>query len=300
MRDVREEAGLIVCDDLGEPEGPVLLADGSWLVTELRPDRGCVTRISAAGSERHVIARTGRPNGLALDRDGVLWVAESGSTPSVVALTLDGRELRRFTTVAGEPMLWPNDICVGPDRFLYVTDSGMLVGEHLPNGRLRDDYATATYRGRVYRIDPATGDGTVLDDGLRFPNGIAFGPSGNLFVSETLTGNVYVYRRSSGSVWPRSLFGNVIDGERELPGLRGPDGMAFSDDGRLWIAVFGQADVTVLRPDGSVSERIPTRGREPANVAFGPPGSGTVVVTEHQLGCLEVLAVDATPLPLYA
>ena len=51
--------------------------------------------------------------------------------------------------------------------------------------------------------------------------------------------------------------------------------MAFSSDGRLWVAVFGQGDVTVLNPDGTVATRIPSTGRSPTNVTFGPDGEKT-------------------------
>src|SRR4051795_4918955 len=60
-------ARMILVSDLGLPEAPVLLPDGGWLVTEMAPDRGCVTRFDADGGNRSVVARTGRPNGLAID-----------------------------------------------------------------------------------------------------------------------------------------------------------------------------------------------------------------------------------------
>src|SRR5256885_13578213 len=71
---------------LSAPEGPVALQDGSWLVVEGGAERGCVTNISADGETKRVIKKTGRPNGLAIDSDGVIWVAES-KQPSLVRLT---------------------------------------------------------------------------------------------------------------------------------------------------------------------------------------------------------------------
>ena len=62
--------------DLGVPEGPVRLADGRWLLVEMHPDRGCVTSLHRDGSHERVIARTGRPNGLAVGSDGTIWIAE--------------------------------------------------------------------------------------------------------------------------------------------------------------------------------------------------------------------------------
>lgn len=283
----------VLADDLGEPEGPTLLADGSWLVTELRRDRGCVTWIAADGRDRRLVRRTGRPNGVALGANGIVWVAESGPEPSVLGLTLAGEEVRRFSRVAGQEMLWPNDLCVGPDGMLYVTDSGSRPDLHMPGGVLRQDYATAPYDGRIYRIDPATGGGRVIDDGLRFANGIAFGPDLQLYVAETLTGTIYRYDVAGRSSAGRERFGSVLDPSWSGKGLRGPDGLAFSTDGRLWAAVFGQGDVTVLDARGRVDTRLKTAGSAPANLAFDVRGSGRIVVAEHERGALELLAVDA-------
>ena len=80
--------------------------------------------------------------------------------------------------------------------------------------------------------------------------------------------------------------------------MRGPDGMAFSADGRLWVAVFGQGDVTVLRPDGSWEQRIPLEGKAPTNVAFGLGDDRHIDVTEVELGQLTVHEVAAVGLEL--
>lgn len=283
----------VVCAGLALPEGPVRLPDESWLVTELALARGCVTRVDPDGS-LHPLARTGRPNGLALTADGTVWVAES-LTPSIVAMTLDGAA-RTVTTDAGdEPLLWPNDICVGPDGALYVTDSGIRIGDFVVNDAPRPDHATVEFDGRVVRADPASGAATILDRGLRFANGIAFGPDGLLYVNETMTGNVYRYRDGQ-----RELFGNVLAPDWEGEQLRGPDGMAFDVDGRLYVTVFGQGDVTILEPDGSVGGRIPCGGANPTNVAFGPPGGGYFVVTEDDEGVLERHPCPRDGLELYA
>lgn len=61
------EGRVIYADDLSVPESPVLLPDGSWLVMEMGPDRGCVSRLTEDGRKRTPLAVIGRPNGLAID-----------------------------------------------------------------------------------------------------------------------------------------------------------------------------------------------------------------------------------------
>ena len=115
---------MIFATGLANPEGPVLLPDGDWALVEMHPDRGWVARISRDGKKKDVIAKTGRPNGLAIDREGVLWVAESINPPSLLRMTLDGKFDVVLTECEGESFLFPNDLCFGPHGELYMTDSG--------------------------------------------------------------------------------------------------------------------------------------------------------------------------------
>jgi gluconolactonase len=82
-------------------------------------------------------------------------------------------------------------------------------------------------------------------------------------------------------------------------GFRGPDGMKFGADGKLYVTVYGQGDVTVLGSDGEVAGRIKTEGSLPTNCAFGPAGSRKLYVTETEFGTLEVFDVDTDGFPLY-
>ena len=146
----------------------------------------------------------------------------------------------------GEPFLFPNDLCFGPDGALYLTDSGVSIDGFAPNNQVRHDYMSVDYDGRLYRFDPQKGSLTKLDSGMRFTNGIAFGLDNLLYVNETLAGNIYRYSWKDGRIsGPRELFGNVIRSDAP-PGWKGPDGMAFDENGLLYVAVFGQGDVTVL------------------------------------------------------
>jgi gluconolactonase len=246
-----------------------------------------------------MVKKTGRPNGLAVDSDGVIWVAES-KTPSLVRLTLDGEAEVVATACDGEPFLFPNDLCFGPDGGLYLTDSGVFIDNFVIGGKIRADYNDVDYDGRVYRVDVQTGSVRKIDTGIKFTNGIAFGPDNLLYANETLTGNIYTYVWEDGAITgPRRLFGNVIRPDAP-PGWKGPDGMAFSDDGLLYVAVFGQRDVTVLDRSGAVAMRLPTQGMLPTNLAFALPGNHRIHVTEYEFGQLEIFETATDGLPLWA
>lgn len=283
---------------LSVPEGPVALKDGSWLVVEMGPDRGCITQISQDGKDKRIVAKTGRPNGLALDRNGFIWAAES-MTPSLLKVTLDGHVEEVLTSCDDEPFLFPNDLAFGPDGMLYLTDSGILFEDFAPGGQVRSDYMDVSIDGRVYKINPATREIVKIDNGIRFTNGIAFGPDDNLYVNETLTGMIFKYEWREGRIsGGRQDFGNVIAPDAPA-GIKGPDGMKFGADGRLYVTVFGQGDVTVLDTTGAVSERIKTDGALPTNLAFGLSGDNRIYVTEDECGTIEVFDVGVGGFKLY-
>ncbi|MGB8478597.1 MAG: SMP-30/gluconolactonase/LRE family protein [Acidobacteriaceae bacterium] len=287
----------IMAQELSSPEGPVALADGTWLIVEGGAEHGCVTHLSADGQVKKTIKKTGRPNGLAVEADGTIWVAES-KVPSLLRLNTDGKSEVVATECDGEPFLFPNDLCFGPDGALYLTDSGVHIDSFAPGNQIRSDYMDIRYDGRVYRID-TSGEVTKIDEGICFTNGIAFGPDRLLYLDETLTGNIYRYGWRDGRICgPREVFGNVIRTDAPA-GWKGPDGMAFDENGLLYVAVFGQGDVTVLGRDGAVVQRMPTRGILPTNVAFALPGQHRLHVTEYQWGQMEMFSVDCDGLPLW-
>lgn len=288
---------MIFSSGLNFPEGPAVLPDGSWLVVEMSAQPGCVTQISPDGRDKRVIAKTDRPNGLAVDRSSYIWVAESAQS-ALLRTTLGGETELIASACDGQPFLWPNDLCFGPDGAIYMTDSGIRVCDYKNGNAPRPNFEQIPLDGRVFRIDPTTGEARKLDGGLRFTNGIAFGPDGKLYVNETRTGMVYRYVwRDGGEVGPRENFGQ--SNPDPVPGYQGPDGMAFSQDGRLFVAVFGRGRVNIMDTNGQVVEQIPTRGLKPTNVAFGLPGDKRIYVTENEFGALEVFDVGVDGLPLY-
>lgn len=286
----------ILVNDVRDPEGPVWSHDGALFLVEMGEGRRCLSKVDVGTGTRREIAQTAfRPNGLAMDGNGRLWVAEAYEG-ALLCFDQEGTLLKRIEGPEGTPFLWPNDIVFGPDGSLYMTDSGTTEDEFIPGGSIREDYDTAQYKGCVLQIDPITGKvSRVIDRDLRFPNGIAIGPDGWLYANETITGDILRYDLSGDA--RREVFGNVI--RRDIPpSFRGPDGMKFGEDGRLYCTVFGQSEVTQIGLDGSIEVRHTTRGSSPTNIAFALNGS-YAAVTEVSGDAVERLELQCKGASLF-
>jgi gluconolactonase len=287
----------VFCGTINEGEGPVFLDDGSLFCVEMAADSACVKRLDKDGQVRVAFVPGGRPNGMTVDGNGRLWVAEARAGV-VICYTAGGQELLRIDGDADGRFLWPNDLRFGPNGYLYLTDSGVIDTDFMSGLAIRPDWRTAPYDGRVYEIDPV--EGRILRTfgrGIKFPNGLAFDSNGFLFVAETLTGEIFRFDLSTPGVPVMEWFGNTVV-PHDTDEWRGPDGIAFGLDGNLYCTVYGQQDLVALDQRGEMVLRIPTNGKKPTNLAFAPSGN-IAYVTEVSLSAIEIVEMPCAGLPLH-
>jgi hypothetical protein len=150
--------------------------------------------------------------------------------------------------------------------------TGLAVG---PDGNL---YAANTNPAQVFRYDPATG--APIDAGpfvtfngqndghdVQNPQGMRFGPGGNLYIADVTLSNVHVYDTAGNSL-----------GSIEGPSLVQPIDVAFDTSGNLpanqVFAVSGTANVLVSEGLGHLFTDFttPTAGGliNPVSLSFGP------------------------------
>jgi len=270
----------VVASGLGFVEGPAVTADGVVCVSI---DRGYVYKIR--NGEATVLAVTGGgPNGLAVLSDDTLAVAQNGGRPPA----------RRWPEICGGVQVvranglvqWltrdpvsPNDICVGPDGALYLSDPTR-------NGR-RDD-------GRVWRCDSQTGEAELLASLTWYPNGIAFGTDDALFVASTGERRIVRFAVDARGLGRAETF-------LELP-YGFPDGFAFDAEGNLVVAVVGEEGchgrIMAFDRDGRlIDTSAPSRSRKLTNVALS--ADARLFITDADAGAVLSMDWPYAALPLH-
>lgn len=247
-------------------EGPVW-KDGALLFSDI-PGNTVYAYTDADGATPY-LHPSGNSNGLALDAEGRLLLAQHGRRQLA---RLDAPHVQ--TTLAGrygdERLNSPNDLAVHSDGSVFFTDP--------PYGVTPTDPQLG-FSG-VYHLAP---DGTVtlLDAALHRPNGIALSlDERTLYVTNSET---------------RQLFASDLDGDldtgyaltrmRELATLGAPtfaeaegytDGLKLDTEGRLYVT--SPIGVSILAPDGTLIDEIAVP-EQTTNCAWGDDDRRTLYVT---------------------
>jgi gluconolactonase len=260
-------------------EGPAFDRDGNLYMVDI--PFGRILRMSPGGEFDVAAEYDGWPNGLAIHRDGRIFIADY----RYGVMTLDpraGRVEPFLTHCFSESFKGCNDITFGNNGDLYFTDQGQT-GVHDPSGR-------------VYRYT----------SGGRLECLIGNGPSPNGLVLDPQDKVLYVAMTRANCMWhcPLKPGGGVskVGVFAQLPGIHGPDGLAMDEAGNLSAAHARPGIIWVFSSIGEPLYRVQpkAKGSRMTNMCYGGADRKTLFITESYSGTILKAAMPVAGKTLFS
>jgi gluconolactonase len=274
-------------------EGPVWVRPGDYLLFS-DPPANLIRRWTRAEGVRPFLYPSGKggtdpklvrepgSNGLAMDHQGRLLIADSGTR----AITRVDLATRQKTVLVdryqGKRFSSPNDLHVAKSGAIYFTDPpyGFAQGDQSPLKEL-------PYNG-VYRWMEG-GEAVLIDGELTLPNGIALSPDETrlyVSVSDEKAPRIMVYDLDAkGMPKDRKLFLDAAPMHAKgVPGV--PDGMKVAADGTMFCS--GPGGMMILTPEAEPIGLIED-GKPIANCAFGEAGDTLFLTSSDRVFRLPLL-----------
>jgi gluconolactonase len=238
-------------------EGPAFDRGGNLYVVDLAWGR--IFKVSPKGEFDVVVEYDGEPNGLAIHKDGRIFIADHKLG---ILYLKDGKIVPVVSRYHQQRFKGVNDLTFDSQGNLYFTDQGVT------------DLADPS--GCVYRY---TVDGKIerLASCIPSPNGIVFDK--NL---------LYVAATRANAVWrlPFAADGTVVrmGVYLQLSGGRGPDGLAADESGGLAVAHPDMGAVWIFSHRGEALYRVQScAGDVVTNLAYQ---GNTVYITDSGSGSI--------------
>jgi gluconolactonase len=268
----------LVTEGLQFPEGPIAMADGSIILTEI--ERGTLTRVTPDGKQTIVAECGGGPNGAAIGPDGKVYVTNNGRSfeyiknnglniPGPTPPGHKGGSIQRVDIATGKvetvygPDSCPGGRLHGPNDLVFDKQGGFWFTDHgcsTPEGR--------NYGGLYY----AKPDGSHISrqrDHQIAPNGVGLSPDEKVvYMADTYLGRLWAFDVAEpGQLVPPAGFapGRVIC---NLPGYQLLDSLAVEAGGKVCVATIINGGITAFDPDGS-TEHFPFPDLITTNICFG-------------------------------
>ena len=283
----------LVTDGLRFPEGPIAMADGSVIVTEIAG--GVLTRVSPDGTKSLVADCGGGPNGAAIGPDGAIWVTNNGGSftwlkqngltiPGATPPSHTGGSLQRvdlatgnvetiYEACDGRRLAGPNDLVFDKQGGVWFTDHGCGTPDGRKHGAL---YYAKTDGSKIVRAR----------DHLISPNGVGLSPDEMVvYMADTQLGRLWAFDVAApGELAPPAGFapGRVVC---NLPGFQLLDSLAIEAGGKVCVATIINGGVTAFDPAGG-TEHFAFPDMVTTNICFGGPDMRDAWVTGSSTGKL--------------
>ena len=161
-------------------EGPVYFADGNYLLWSDIPNSRIMQYVEGLGV-RIWREDSNNSNGNTRDRSGRLVTCEHGAR-RVTRTEPDGSITVLASHYQGKRLNSPNDVVVKSDGTVWFTDPSYGIISDYEGHKAESELGAC----HVFRLDPQSGELSIVTDELDKPNGIAFSPDETtLYVSDT-------------------------------------------------------------------------------------------------------------------
>lgn len=232
-------------------------AGGVWLISNIngnpgdKDNNGFISRVRADGtldSLRFIAGGANlplhAPKGMAI-RGNELWVADI-DVVHVFDRTTGAHTAHVDLAPTGATFL--NDIAVGPDGSIYITDTAV---------RFTASGMEHPAPDRIFRIDPATRRATVAFEGdtLQRPNGIGWHSGSSSFVVVSFGGRSIMHWAPGDS-----LPTTIATGGGQF------DGVVLTGDGRILVSSWADSSVSMV--DGNALTPVVRGVAAPADIGF--------------------------------
>jgi len=296
----------ILATGLGFPEGPVAMADGSVILTEIRNNR--VSRVTADGKVSVFSATGGGPNGLAIGPDGALYLCNNGGSRYVAGSSMGqgpaadyvhgsiqrldaktGAATDLYISCGGNKLSAPNDLVFDEHGGFYFTDLGKRYARHRDHGGL-------------YYAMP---DGSMVKEiayPILSPNGCALSPDNKtIYVADTENARLWGFDIASPGVLRKDTSQAAHGGRLvgSIAGFARFDSIAVTASGNICVATLGTGHITVFSPAGAVVEQVKMPDTFPTNICFGGPDLRTAYITLSDSGRLGAMQWSEPGLKLH-
>ena len=236
-------------------EGPVWFGDGRYLLWSDIPNNRILRWTEETGEVSVYRSPSNNSNGNTRDKQGRLITCEHGAR-RVTRTEHDGTITVLMNRYEGKRLNAPNDVVVHEDGHVWFTDPGYGIILNYEGHRAAFELPT-----NVYRLNPDTGEATVVVGELEKPNGLCFSPDySRLYLVDTGASHKPDHSRHirAYDVVEGSSLTNGRDFCDMAPGTS--DGIRCDIDGNLWASAGwggeGFDGVHVFSPDGDLIGRI--------------------------------------------
>ena len=274
-----------LCEGYGLIEGPVWVQGKGLIFSDVL--NGGVYIVDPSGNVSSVFEHRRGIGGMSVYQEGGLVV----SGRNIAFKPFDGG-----ATVT----LLDRDEAAGIVGFNDITTdaAGRIYAGSLGSSPVFDD-GLEPRAGDLYLIDLDGSSKKVATD-IRLNNGLGFSPDGGtLYHSDTRRQTVHKYAvHEDGTLGEKQVFARI--------GVEqgGPDGLAVSEDGRVWVALAGGSGVGVFDPSGGNMELLEIPQPMCTSVCFGGEDLKDLYIVSGSLGSSEDIgtvfrqSVDVAGLPV--